>query len=409
MPWLLLLYVIAWFDRVNISFAALHMNADLGFSPAVYGLGAGIFFAGYALCEVPSNLVLARMGARRWIARIMVTWGILSVAMMFVEGKWSFYGLRLLLGIAEAGFLPGIIFYLSQWFPSRERGRAVSWLLLGIPLSSVLGGPLAGLILGMDGWQGLAGWQWLFVIEGIPAVLLGIATWFLLPDAPRDARWLSPDEQNHIAQRIADEAAQTQARYPTDMRTALFHPVVWWLCFVTFACQSGSYGLTLWIPQIIRGLSVQSDLMVGFVSAIPYAAAAVSMVWVGASSDRTGERFWHVALPSFLGAAGFAASALLKSPVPAMMALTIAAVGDMSTRGAFWTLPARFLTGSALAVGIALINTMGALGGFVGPYAVGFIKDRTGEFTYGLLLLAALLVAAGVVTLGLRRAALLRE
>jgi MFS transporter, ACS family, tartrate transporter len=408
-PWLLLLYVIAWFDRVNISFAALHMNADLGFSPAVYGLGAGIFFAGYALCEVPSNLVLARMGARRWIARIMVTWGILSVAMMLVEGKWSFYGLRLLLGVAEAGFLPGIIFYLSQWFPSRERGRAVSWLLLGIPLSSVLGGPLAGLILGMDGWQGLAGWQWLFVVEGIPAVAFGVATWFLLPDAPRDARWLTPAEQQHIAQRIVDEAVQTQARNRTTMRTALFHPVVWWLCFVTFACQSGSYGLTLWIPQIIRSLSVQSDLMVGFISAIPYAAAAVSMVWVGASSDRTGERFWHVALPSFVGAAGFAASAFLKSPVPAMIALTIAAMGDMSTRGAFWTLPAQFLTGSALAVGIALINTMGALGGFVGPYAVGFIKNKTGEFTYGLLFLAALLVAAGVATLGLRRAALLRE
>ena len=210
-PYLLLLYVIAWFDRVNISFAALQMNQDLGFSPAVYGLGAGIFFAAYALCEVPSNLILARVGARRWIARIMVTWGILSVAMMFVQGKWSFYTLRVLLGIAEAGFLPGVIYYLSQWFPQRERGRAVSWFLLGIPLSSVFGGPLAGLLLGLDGWHGLRGWQWLFILEGLPAILLGVTTWFLLPDAPRDARWLKPDERALVERRITEEAARKQA------------------------------------------------------------------------------------------------------------------------------------------------------------------------------------------------------
>jgi MFS transporter, ACS family, tartrate transporter len=349
------------------------------------------------------------VGARRWIARIMVTWGILSIAMMFTQGKWSFYTLRLLLGMAEAGFLPGIIFYLSQWFPSRERGRAVSWLLLGIPLSSVVGGPLAGLILGMDGWHGLAGWQWLFVIEGAPAIVLGVTTWLFLPDTPREARWLTPAEQQSVERRIAEEAAQTQMRHRTGIRTALLHPTVWLLCFVTFACQSGSYGLTLWIPQIIRSLSNQSDVMVGLVSAVPYVAAAIAMVLVGASSDRHGERFWHVAVPSFVGAAGFAASAFVHSPVPSMIALTIAAVGDMSTRGAFWALPGQFLTGSALAVGIAVINTMGALGGFVGPSVVGFIKNETGQFSGGLLFLAALLVCAGFTILGLRRAALLRE
>ncbi|MEO8309399.1 MAG: MFS transporter [Pseudomonadota bacterium] len=408
-PYLLLLYVIAWLDRVNISFAALQMNQDLGFGPAVYGLGAGIFFAAYALFEVPSNLVLARVGARLWIARIMVTWGILSIAMMFVQGKWSFYTLRVLLGVAEAGFLPGVLYYLSQWFPPRERGRAVSWFLLGIPLSSVFGGPLAGLLLGMDGWHGLRGWQWLFVMEGVPAIVLGVTTWFLLPDKPRDARWLKPDERALIERRIVEESARKQARHGSGLRLALLHPTVWLLCLVTFCCQAGSYGMTLWIPQIIRGFSNQSDFMTGVISAIPYAAAAVAMVWVGANSDRTGERFWHVALPSFIGAAGFAASAFVHTPVPSMIALTVAAMGDMSTRGAFWTLPPRFLTGTSLAAGIAFINTFGALGGFVGPTMVGYVRQATHSFSGGLLVLSGLLVIAGVGTLVLKRAALLRE
>ncbi|MEO6185666.1 MAG: MFS transporter [Steroidobacteraceae bacterium] len=411
LPYLLLLYVVAWFDRVNISFAALQMNADLGFSSAVYGLGGGIFFLGYALFEVPSNLILARVGARRWIARIMVTWGLVSVAMMFVEGKWSFYALRFALGVAEAGFLPGILYYLSQWFPKAERARAVSWFMLGIPLSTVFGGPLAGMLLGLNGWHGLAGWQWLFVLEGIPAVVLGVVTWLWLPDTPRDVRWLNAAEQAHVAKRVADEDATTRARNAgaNSLYTALVHPTVWLLAFVLFACQCGSYGLTLWIPQIVRGLSGQSDLVVGFVSAIPYIAATLAMLYVGASSDRSGERFMHVALPSFIGAAGFAASAFLISPVAGMMALTVAAMGDLCTRGPFWALPSRFLSGSALAAGIALINTAGSLGGFVGPTMVGYVREATGGFAGGLLLLAALLVCAGIGTLLLRKAALLRE
>jgi MFS transporter, ACS family, tartrate transporter len=410
-PYLLLLYVIAWFDRVNISFAALQMNADLGFSSAVYGMGAGIFFAGYALFEVPSNLILARVGARRWIARIMVTWGLISVAMMFVEGKWSFYALRFALGVAEAGFLPGILYYLSQWFPKQERARAVSWFMLGIPLSTVFGGPLAGVLLGLDGWHGLQGWQWLFVLEGLPAVVFGIVTWMWLPDTPRDVHWLSKAEQQHVEQRVAGEDAATRARHvgSGSLMTALLHPTVWLLGLVLFACQCGSYGLTLWIPQIVKGISAQSDLLVGFISAIPYIGATVAMLWIGASSDRSGERFLHVAVPSFIGAAGFAASAFLLSPVAGMMALTIAAMGDLCTRGPFWALPPRFLSGGALAAGIALVNTMGSLGGFVGPYAVGAIRQATGEFTWGLLFLAGLLVFAGAGTLVLRRTALLRE
>jgi ACS family tartrate transporter-like MFS transporter len=410
-PYLLLLYVIAWFDRVNISFAALQMNADLGFSAAVYGLGAGIFFAGYALFEVPSNLILARVGARRWIARIMVTWGLISVAMMFVEGKWSFYALRFTLGVAEAGFLPGILYYLSQWFPKAERARAVSWFMLGIPLSSVFGGPIAGMLLGLDGWHGMQGWQWLFLLEGLPAVIFGVVTWLWLPDSPRDVRWLSAREQEHVSRRVAEEAAATRAKHggAGSLWFALTHPTVWLLCLVLFCCQTGSYGLNLWIPQIVKGVSGQSDLLVGFISAIPYVAAAGAMLYCGFSSDRSGERFLHVAVPSFIGAAGFAASAFLLSPVPGMIALTIAAMGDLCTRGPFWALPSRFLSGSALAAGIALINTVGSLGGFVGPYAVGWIRNATGSFTGGLLFLSALLVIAGIGTMGLRRTALLRE
>lgn len=410
-PYLLLLYVIAWFDRVNVGFAALTMNAELGIGEAAYGFGAGIFFVGYALFEVPSNLVLARVGARRWIARIMLTWGLISVAMMFARGVASFYMLRFALGVAEAGFLPGIIYYLGAWFPKAERARAISWFMLGIPLGTVFGGPLAGALLGLHGVNGLSGWQWLFLLEGAPAVLLGIMTWLWLPDAPGDVRWLNAAERDYVARRVAEEDAATRARHPAShsLRTALLHPTVWLLALVMFCCQTGSYGLNLWIPQIVKGLSSQSNLMVGFISAIPYAAAALAMLWCGRSSDRSGERFLHVAVPSLIGAAGFAASAYLRSPVPGMVALSIAAMGDLCTRGPFWALPSRFLSGSALAAGIALINTMAALGGFVGPTMVGYVRQVTGGFAGGLLFLSALLVLAAAGTLWLRRSALLQE
>jgi ACS family tartrate transporter-like MFS transporter len=403
----MLLYVVAWFDRVNVGFAALQMNHDLGFSSSVFGFGAGVFFIGYALFEVPSNLVLARVGARRWIARIMVTWGLVSVAMLFVRGPLSFYALRFVLGVAEAGFLPGVIYYLGQWYPRAERARAISWFMVGIPLSTVLGAPLAGLLLGLNGWHGLAGWQWLYLLEGLPAVLLGFVVLKVLPDTPAEARWLSREEQQWLARQMAAEHTDTSARHGFGLRQALLHPTVWLLGFVLFACQCGSYGLTLWIPQIVKGLSAQSDLLVGFIAALPYIAAAIGMVLLGWSSDRSGERFWHVAAPSLVGAAGFAASAFLHSPVLAMLALTVAAVGDLGSRGPFWALPGRFLSGSALAGGIALINTLGSLGGFVGPYAVGLVKDATGSFTGGLLLLALMLVASAVATLWLKRAAVL--
>ena len=403
-PFLLLLYVVAWLDRVNVGFAALQMNRDLGFSPAVYGFGAGVFFVGYALFEIPSNLILARVGARRWIARIMITWGLVSASMMFVRSETTFYALRFLLGVAEAGFLPGIIYYLTHWYPAAARARAVSWFMAAIPLSIVIGGPLTGLLLEMKGTLGLAGWQWLFLLEGLPAMILGVVVLFYLTDTPEQARWLDPEERTWLSARIRAEQTQAKSRHGVGLRQALLHPTVWQLALIMFACQSGSYGLTLWVPQILKGLSGMSDLHVGMISAIPYVCAAIGMVLIGMHSDRTGERFLHIAIPSTIGAIGFTASAFLLSPIPGLIALTIAAIGDLGSRGPFWSLPGRFLVGSASAGGIALINTIGSLGGFVGPYAVGLVKNATGDFTGGLLLLAFMLFVSAIATLHLRRA-----
>jgi ACS family tartrate transporter-like MFS transporter len=406
-PFLLLLYIVAWLDRVNVGFAALQMNHALGFSDAVYGFGAGVFFVGYALCEIPSNLILARVGARLWIARIMFTWGLISLSMMFVRSATSFYILRFLLGVAEAGFLPGIIYYLTHWYPGVGRARAVSWFMSAIPLSIVVGGPIAGLLLSMNGLLGLAGWQWLYLVEGSPAVVLGVVVLFYLTERPEQARWLNAEERDWLSGRIRAEQELAEKQYRVSLRQTFSHPTVWHLTFIMFACQTGSYGLTLWVPQIIKAFSGLSDLLVGALSAIPYVAAAIGMVLIGWNSDRTRERFWHIALPCVLAAIGFTASAYLTSPVPAMIALTVAAIGDLGSRGPFWALPGRFLTGSASAAGIALINTFASIGGFIGPYAVGLIKNETGAFTGGLVMLALLLLVGAIATLRLRRAAVL--
>jgi ACS family tartrate transporter-like MFS transporter len=409
LPFLLLLYVVAWIDRVNIGFAALTMNAELGFSAAVYGFGAGVFFIGYALFEVPSNLILVRVGARLWIARIMITWGVLSVAMMYVEGPLSFYALRFLLGVAEAGFLPGIIYHLGNWYPAKDRARAVSWFMLAIPLSTVIGAPLSGVILELDGWHGLTGWQWLFLLEGVPAIALGFVVLAFLTDSPEQARWLTPEQRGWLAERMRGEHRAAQERHGIGLHAAFIHPTVWLLALILFACQCGSYGLTLWIPQIVRGLSGYGNLTVSMIAALPYVAAAVGMIAIGTSSDRTGERLLHVAIPSAIGALGFLASAYFTSPLPGMIALTIAAVGDLGTRGAFWALPTRFLTGSAAAAGIALINTMASLGGFVGPSAVGLVREYTGSFAGGLVFLAVLLLLAAGAAVLLRGASVLAD
>jgi MFS transporter, ACS family, tartrate transporter len=410
LPFLLLLYIISWLDRVNVSFAKLQMGPDLGIGDAAYGFGASIFFISYALCEVPSNLLLARFGARRWIARIMITWGLISAGMMFVTGPASFYVMRFLLGAAEAGFLPGIIYYLNHWFPRTHRANAVSWFMIGIPLSVVFGGPLSGWIMqSMDEWLGLHGWQWMFLVEGLPAVLLGVVVLWFLTERPADALWLAPEQRAWLSARIEAEHSAAHVKHGVHLRAALLHPTVWLLAVVMFCCQTGSYGLTFWVPAIVNDLSGYSELEVGLFAAVPYIAAALGMVLVGWSSDRTGERFLHVAVPSLVGAVGFIAVGLFASPALAMLALAIAAVGDYSTRGPFWALPGKFLTGSALAGSIALINSMGAVGGVVGPWAVGLLKEGTGSFVAPMVLLSGVLVLGAVLTLVLRSNRLLRD
>jgi len=404
LPFLLLLYIISWLDRVNVGFAKLQMNTDLGLSETAYGLGAGIFFLAYAACEIPSNLLLVRYGARIWIARIMITWGLISAGMMFVQGETSFYVMRFLLGAAEAGFLPGIVFYLSDWFPRRHRARAVSWFMIGIPLSVVFGGPLSGWIMDhFDEFHGLHGWQWMYLAEGLPAVLLGFVVLAFLTEKPAQARWLTAEQRDWLSAHLYAEQSEAERQHRVSLRDAIGHPTVWLLAVIMFCCQTGSYGLTLWVPTIVKGVSGYSDFGVGMFSAIPYIAAATGMILVGRSSDRSGERFLHVAIPSVIGALGFIATGMIGSPLPAMIALSVAAVGDYSTRGPFWALPGKFLTGSAAAAGIALINAMGAVGGFIGPYAVGYLKDATGSFASPLYLLAGILFAGAILTLFLRR------
>lgn len=398
-PFLFLLYVVAYLDRVNVGFAALQMNADLGFSAAVFGLGAGIFFVTYTLFEVPSNLLLERFGARVWIARIMITWGLVSAGMMFVQGPASFYALRLLLGLFEAGFFPGIILYLTYWFPAAERARATAYFMTAVALAGVIGGPVSGALLTLDDVMGLRGWQWMFLLEGLPATLLGIVVLFYLPNGPADARWLTHDERAALLARLDHDRGTGASQHHHRLSTALATPQVWRLSLVYFCLVVGLYGISFWMPQILRAQAAWSDLQVGLVSALPYVVAAIAMVVVAAHSDRTGERRWHIAIPLWLGAVGFVLASQSTNAALSVLTLAVAAIGIYSAVGPFWTLPTAFLRGSAAAGGIALINSVGNVGGFVGPYAVGFVRDATGRFEAGLLLLAGLLVTGGLLAL----------
>jgi len=407
LPFVLLLYIVAWLDRVNIGIAALQMKPDLGLSNTVFGFGAGVFFVSYAAFELPSNLILARVGARLWIARIMITWGVLSIAMLFVRGPLSFYALRFLLGVAEAGFLPGIIYYLGDWYPSSARARAVSWFMLAIPLASVIGQPVGGLMLGLNGWHGLAGWQWLFLLEGLPAVLLGVVVLFYLTDTPEEARWLEPEEREWLATTVRREQAAAERRHGLGLRAALTHPTVLLLCLILFACQMGSYGLQFWLPQIVQGMAGFTNFEIGLISAIPHLAAAVGMIAIGMSSDRSGERLLHLAIPTAVAAAGFVVAAFYTAPVPGMIALSVATVGVISTRGPFWALPTQFLAGRAAAGGIALINLFASISGAVSNSVVGYLSDLTGSHAAGLLFLALVMLLGALLCIPLRRAKVL--
>lgn len=399
LPFLIVCYFVSYLDRVNIGFAALTMNADLGIGPQAYGFVAGIFFAGYCLFEVPSNVILARVGARVWIARIMITWGLVSMAMAFVTGPTSLAITRFLLGVAEAGFFPGIIYYLTRWVPASERAATVSVFMAAVPVSALIGAPVSGLILDVThGMGGLKGWQWLFILEALPAVLLGIAALFVLKDEPHQASWLTRQEAAALAQTIAvEETARAQA-HGSSLKTALTSPRVLLLSAVYFGIVAGLYSLTFWTPQIVKAFGL-SNTMTGVVSALPFLAGALVMPLWGRHSDRTGERLWHVALPCFVGAAGLIAGTFVSVPAAALAALIVAALGIFAALPTFWTLPTAFLSGAAAAAGIALVNSIGNLGGFVGPYVVGWLKTQGLETGEAVAAISALIALSGVLAL----------
>jgi len=394
-PLLALGYLAAFIDRVNVSFAALQMNRDLGFSATVYGFGAGILFIGYALFEVPSNLILHRVGGRRWLARIMLTWGITAGAMALVRGASGFFVLRFLLGVAEAGFFPGVLYFLTYWVPAAHRARLVGLFMIAIPVSTAIGGPVSSALLRLDGMLGLAGWQWLFVFETIPSLIVGVATLIYLRDTPSEAEWLTPPEKQWLTETLAAERALQMRSRPTLIQALTSTRVlVLGLCY--FCADFGLYGVLLWVPQILSHAGI-SEAFVGSFVALPYAAAAAGMWWWSWHSDLTGERRWHIVAAALLGFCGLAASAYtVDSPLLSVVAITCGAVGTLGILPIFWTLPAAMLSGEVAAGALALINSVGNLGGFTGPYLMGWTKTMSGDFTYGLLL-----VACGVLTSGL--------
>jgi ACS family tartrate transporter-like MFS transporter len=402
LPFLFLLYVVAYLDRVNVGFGALDMNRDLGFSPAVYGIGSGVFFLSYTLLEVPSNLVLARIGARVWIARIMVTWGLVASAMALVNNVAMFYALRFVLGAAEAGFFPGIIFYLTRWFPARERARTISLFMTATAMAGVIGAPISSALLRLEGLGGLHGWQWLFIVEGLPAVMLAPVVLRYLTERPEDAHWLTPQERSWLAHEMATEqtaAAGTHVAFIDAIRSLR----LWALALLYFCLVIAFYGVSFWLPQIVQAAGTLSSATVVLLSAIPYLVAAVGMVIIGTHSDRTGERRWHVALPALIGALGFVLTILAPSTVAtSLTTLSIAALGIWGALGPFWTLPPAFLRGTAAAGGIAVVNSVGNLGGLVGPSFVGVVREATGSFGGGLLALAACLVVAAVIAVSIK-------
>ena len=402
-PFLFMCYVVAYLDRVNVGFAKLQMLSDLKFSETIYGLGAGIFFIGYFIFEVPSNLMLHKFGARKWIARIMISWGVISASMMFVSTPTMFYILRFLLGVAEAGFFPGIILYLTYWYPSARRGKITALFMTGIPIAGVIGGPLSGWILNrFHNLNGISGWQWLFLLEALPSLLFGIAVFFYLDDRIGDARWLDSGQKALLERNIAESEKDIHVHSAFG---AFKNTSVWVLCAGYFGIIMGLYGISFWLPTLIKASGIDNALTIGWLTMIPYGIAAVAMVMVGRSSDRMKERRWHVALPAVVGALGLIASTMFPhSVLLAVITLTVATVGIFSALCQFWSIPPAFLGGAAAAAGIAMINSIGNLAGFVSPYLVGWIKDLTKSTDIGLYCIAASLVIAAAIVLTMPKA-----
>jgi ACS family tartrate transporter-like MFS transporter len=404
LPFIMVLYLVNYIDRVNVGFAALTMNADLGFSPSVYGFGAGVFFVGYMLFQVPANVILARIGARRWIFSILAVWGVLSAATAFIRNPVEFYAVRFLLGVAEAGFFPGMMYYLTLWFPQAYRARFGAWFVSAIPLSVVVGGPLSGLILGLDGIAGLYGWQWLFLIEGVPASLLAFAVLKLLPDGPTRASWLTPAEK-HV---ISSELAKGKSAEAGNLWSALSDPRVLVLALTGFAQGAALYVTSLWLPQIVQSMGY-SNLVTGFVVAVPYLVSTVAIVAWGYSSDRRGDRIWHIALPWLLSAFGFVIASYAEHPMLVLLGLTFAVMGPLAAISPKFMLVSSFVGGTGAAGAIALQNTTTSFSGFAGPAIFGVLREQTGGFDSGMLIVAAGLVLAAMIVIALGRAIAVRK
>jgi D-galactonate transporter len=397
-PLLLMCYIVAYLDRVNVGFAKLQMAGDLGFSDAVYGLGAGMFFIGYFFFEVPSNIILHRVGARVWIARIMVTWGIVSGGMMFIQTETQFYVMRFLLGLAEAGFFPGIILYLTYWYPAHRRARIVTMFMTGIPLAGVIGGPLSGWIMkSWDQVSGLQGWQWMFLLEAIPSVLIGVVVYFYLDDRITSAKWLEDEERAILKQRIEEEESQKEH---VPMMQVFKSGRMWTMSAIYFTMAMSLYGVSFWLPTIIKGMGVTDNLEIGLLSSLPWIAAVFSMLLFARSADKMRERRWHVVVPMLMGSTGLILSVLLSgNHYLSFAALVLACMGIVSAIPLFWSLPTAFLVGVGAAAGIAAINSIANLAGFLAPYLVGWLKQLTSSTDSGMYLLAAVLVIGAGITL----------
>ncbi len=398
-PYLMFCYFFCFLDRVNVGFAALQMNKDLGFTPEIFGFGAGILFVAYMLCEAPSNLVLVRVGPRRWIARIMVTWGIMACAMAFIWNETSFYVVRALLGAAEGGFFPGIIFYLTLWFPGTYRARVTGLFMACIPLSAAIGAPISTALLYLDGLGGLRGWQWLFLLQGLPSVLLGVVTWFYLTERPQDAAWLAPDERDWLDRRITAEHARKREAMSLNLVQTFFNGRVFALGMVAAVISALIFGVGFFLPQIVKAFGL-TNMQTGWVSVIPPAAGAVSMIYWGRRSDKRMERKFHLLAALILAAAGVGAAAIIDDPVLKMVCFTLSAMGLNASLAVFWTLAPSFLTGPSAALGIALINSWAALAAFLAPWMMGYVKGATGSYTYGLLILSGAVLCGALVVLG---------
>lgn len=398
MPFLFLLYIVAYLDRINVSFGVLQMREQLGLSDRVYGRAAGIFFAGYFLFQLPSNLVLEKLGVRRWISALMITWGVISCLMIFIRGPISFYSMRFLLGAAEAGFFPGMILYMKRWFPQNARARAVAWFMTANPIAGIVGSPISGSLLGLHG-AGLAGWQWMFLIEGLPAIAFGAAVFMTLADQPREARWLQGEERAWLLRRLEDEQRSEPKVAKGDFWRVLISGRIWLLSMIYFGVSTTMYGVTLWLPSVIRAFSGLSYFWTGMVAVLPFLVTVITMVAVGTRSDKTGERRWHTAVPAFTAALGLIVAAYGHSTLVVVAGIGLGLAFAEGMVGPFWAMATSHMTGLSAAAGIAVINSLANLGGYFGPDIVGLFRTANGGFRGGLIAIGITVALSGSIAL----------